>query len=499
MFLLRHKESLNIAMISSTIILGGGTAGLISALLMKKTNPNVDVRVIESSSIGIIGVGEGSTEHWSTLMQLLDIDVKELLLETGATFKSGIKFTNWHGDNTNYWHSLIPEFVALDHTSGINAGLIYAIAHNQDPEMTVPDEVKDSIHPLDFKVNQFHFDTNKLNLYFHKLGKKLGIEFVEDIIKDVKLDSSGNVECLCGEKDSYYAELFIDSSGFNRLINSKLDSKWIDCQKYLPMNSAIAFPTPYQEKIPSHTEARALSSGWMWRIPTQDRFGNGYVYCDHFITDEEALAEAQTQFDHKIEIGKKIKFSAGYLDKFWQKNCVSVGLAGMFVEPLEATSIGFTIQQTLCLLAALPYWTKQEDIQQETYNNIMDDVATNIIDFVQLHYFTQRRDSKFWQWAADNLEWTEWNKQNIDRYKTALPGTIEFNEHFLMFKGANFQQVMHGLRLFDAEKIKLVWDKHYANLSQDVEYIQSVKISNTIPHRELLKIIMGEQYDLTKD
>lgn len=477
-------------MINSLTVLGGGTAGLISALLIKKSHPTIDVTVVESASVGIIGVGEGSTEHWLTLMQFLNIPIEELLIETGATFKTGIRFSNWHGDGTDYWHSLLPEFVCLDRQSGVNLGLIFAIANNLDPTKTVPDEIRNSYHAENFSVNQFHFDTHKLNTYFHQLGEKLGIQFIEDTINNVVLDDQGFVKKIVGKKSEYESDFFIDSSGFAKVINSKLDCNWIDCQKYLPMNSAIAFPTPYKEEIPSHTEARALSSGWMWRIPTQQRFGNGYVYCDDFINDEDAFAEVSAQFDHEIEIGKKIKFSAGYVDKFWSKNCCSVGLAGMFVEPLEATSIGFTIQQIFCLIASLPYWNKNNNLQQTVYNKKMQEVAENIINFVQIHYFTERRDSEFWRWTENNLTWTDWNKEYITQYKSVLPGTIEFNEHFLMFKGSNFQQVMHGLRLFNHQEIKKVWDKHYAHHEKYFKQLYATKIQNPIPHRQVLENLM---------
>ena len=138
------------------------------------------------------------------------------------------------------------------------------------------------------------------------------IHVIDDIVENVTI-RDGFVTHLVGKKQSYTSDFFIDSSGFRRVIDTKLQGTWIDCKKQLPMNSAYAAPSPYEENIPSHTLAKALSSGWMWRIPTQDRFGNGYVYCDDFITDDNAFAEVSKHYGEKLEIGKKIKFGAGYV------------------------------------------------------------------------------------------------------------------------------------------------------------------------------------------
>ena len=442
-------------MINSVTILGGGTAGLISALMLRATYKSLKLTVVESLQYGIIGVGEGSTEHWRGFMNHCSIDIFDLIKETGATFKTGIRFENWNGDGKEYWHSL-PEFAAYrDERTGMYSTMAKMIADNSDPLLSVYSSSLISQHsePYQDIVNQYHFDTNKLNKFFHKLCSERDIEIVDDIVENVIIED-GIVKSLIGKNKSYTADFFIDSSGFRKIINSKLDVKWIDCSNQLPMNSAIAAPSPREEEIPSHTLARALSSGWMWRIPTQDRFGNGYVYCDKFISDEDAEKEFRSQFPYEIQISKKIKFSAGYVDKFWTANCLSVGLAGMFVEPLEATSIGSTIQQMFGFCSDIFYWNKENQNVSRTYNNTFRKVAENIIDFVQLHYMTERSDSEFWKWANANIELTDFHKDHLDGFKTQLPGLGLFNSYFTMFKELNYLQVMHGLGLFDNQAIR---------------------------------------------
>ena len=474
-------------------ILGGGTAGLLAALMLKQQNKNSCVSVIESDKIGIIGVGEGSTEHWKTFMEYVQIDLAELLRETGATYKNGIKFTNWNGDGDHYWHALPGKMTQLDTRTGTYPFLVKMIADEEHSDSTVWHSCLDwtVAEPYNDAVNQYHFDTRKLNSYFHKTAEKRGIVFYKDEIENVVIDNEGFVEKLVGANGEYNADFFIDASGFNRVISSKLGAEWIDCSDYLPMNSAIAFPTPYKEEIPPYTEARALSSGWMWRIPTQDRFGNGYVYCDKFISDEDALAEVSAEFDHPIEVAKKVKFSAGYLKNFWTKNCVSVGLGGMFVEPLEASSIGSTIQQIFGVQSSLPSWTRgNSDIVAETYNHSFRDMASNIIDFIQLHYITKRRDSEFWKWCAEDLKLTDFNKKNIDAWCKTYPVNEQFNKHWYMFKAVNFAQVLHGVGLLDSTHAKELMNRFELEntaMSIAVFYDKSYNIDTAIPHRQALE------------
>lgn len=483
-------------MINSITILGGGTAGLISALMLRASYQNLKITVIESSQYGIIGVGEGSTEHWRGFMNHCSIDIFDLIKETGATFKTGIRFENWNGDGKEYWHSL-PEYAAYrDQRSGLPATMIGLIAGDLDPMLSVYSASIKSEHsePYHDIVNQYHFDTNKLNAFFHKLCSQRNIDIVDDIVEDVVIEN-GIVKSLVGNNSVYAADFFIDSSGFRRIINSKLNVGWVDCSKQLPMNSAIAAPTPREEEIPSHTLARALSSGWMWRIPTQDRFGNGYVYCDKFISDEDAEKEFRSQFPYDITIAKKIKFSAGYVDKFWASNCLSVGLAGMFVEPLEATSIGSSIQQMFGFCSDIFYWDLENQSVSETYNKTFEKVAENIIDFVQLHYMTTRTDSEFWRWTKDNIELTKFHQQHLESFKTQLPGLSHFNQYFIMFKELNYLQVMHGLGMFDIDKIREKVIQHVPHIhKQSIDNLQYVAehISNStyVSHRTALNEIL---------
>jgi flavin-dependent dehydrogenase len=489
-------------MIKSLCIVGGGTSGMVSALMMRKAWPNLKITVIESKQIGIIGVGEGSTEHWAKFIKHVDISVFDLMRETGATFKVGIKFTNWHGDGTHYFHSLVEDYCQHSENCGLPHTWYKMIGENWPPLKTLGRSGQESRHfePLDTNISQYHFDTFKLNSFLHKTCSERNVEIIDREISDVVLDSKGYVDHLVDtDNQKHCYDFYIDCTGFRRIISSKLGSTWMDKTSELPMNSAIAFPTGYQENIPSYTEATALSSGWCWRIPTQERFGNGYVFCDNFVNETKAFDEVSQHYkklgiSDNIELGKKIKFGAGYLDKFWNKNCVAVGLSGIFVEPLEASSIGTTIQQCFMLAPSLAAFSRGEALTEKRYNEMMAVVAENIVDFIQLHYFTQRTDTEFWRWCKNEIKITDFNKNYLDYFKKNLTNVFLFNEHFTLFKHLNYMQVMHGLRMFDPSQIKDLYTTHLLGYDESAQRLIKINDNHedfvdSYGHREAIEML----------
>jgi tryptophan halogenase len=479
-------------MIKSICILGGGTSGLVSALILNKWYPTMDITIVESANIGIVGVGEGSTEHWARFMQTVGITHKELMLETGATFKSGIRFENWNGDGKFYMHSLHADFTQTL-GNGLPGVMLKMLLNGE--EHLHPDNILQSIHyvPIEASVNQYHFDTYKLNTFLHKKCTERGVKIVEDDISKVVISENGFVNSLVGEKGTYSAEFFIDCSGFKRVISSKLGAKWIDYKKYLPMDSAFAFPTPGDEDIPSWTLSKAMSSGWLWRIPTQERYGNGYVFSSEFLTEEQAQAEVRSIYTDEVEIRKSFKFAAGHVDQFWINNCVTLGLSGSFVEPLEASSIGTSIQQSFLLGQSLLTWEPGDTTTVKSYNAEFTRVAKNIIDFVQLHYITKRQDTEFWRFCK-TLPLTDFNQETLEFFKGVVPSRLHFQGQWLLFSELNWLQVMHGLKLFDHSKLEQIWNrqdpKFIAETDRIIEHLKVYQQNNVaFSHRKAIEFL----------
>jgi tryptophan halogenase len=247
------------------------------------------------------------------------------------------------------------------------------------------------------------------------------------------------------------------------------------------MNSAIAFPSAYQAELPPYTLAKALSSGWHWRSPVQDRFGNGYVFSDQFISEQQAIDEIQQLFPDAINIGRKVNFVSGKIDQFWIKNCVSIGLSSSFVEPLEASSISTTVQQARVLAGALSTWDRNDTVTAKHYNKIFDEVMFNILDFIQLHYFTERNDSEFWRWCKTNLKMTDFNAEHLEIFKKNFINQLALPvNNYNIYDVLNWVQVMHGLRMFDAPNVKKCYDTLHQHLTQaSVMHVASVPTLET--------------------
>lgn len=475
-------------------ILGAGTAGLVSALILKKSFPEYPVTVIESDSIGIIGVGEGSTEHWKQFVEYCDINIHRLIRETDAALKKGIRFENWNGDGKSYYHSLgEPFFADMSHIVGDSLFSKSMVASG----ITTSDVLLDTnlvnmgggVHT----VNQYHFNTFKLNQFLHTICKERSIQFVNTTIKDVKFKPNGDVESLIGEDDtSFEADVFIDSSGMKRVISSKMGVKWVSYRKYLPMNHALAFPTEDVSDLKPYTLSRALSSGWNWRISTQGRYGNGYVFCDDFIDSTKAHDEVQSVYSEEVKVAKDIKFEAGRVDKFWVNNCINIGLSSAFVEPLEASSIGHSILQAFAAAQVLQRWFV-DGSGVETFNDRMIVSYDNIVDFIQLHYITKRNDTAFWRELPNIMVKTPFIQENLEVYKKSFPRQIDFNGQHLMFNSANWAQVMDGLDLFDREYIKKDLISRFGSSIIDDhvriyrEYLTNTEKAVYIDHKVLLE------------
>ena len=482
--------------INNICVLGAGTAGLISALILKESYPNVTVTLIKSDKIDIVGVGEGSTEHWRTFMEYVGIDFGELVVNAGATFKNGIFFENWNGDGNNYYHTVNGQFIAETFTGYPYVYHKLAAESNSQLDIVDPLDLESRCHfPLERATNQFHFDTFKLNEFLVNKCIENGVNVVTDTIEHVEQNELG-INNLIGEKNNYQADLYVDATGFGKFLIKKVKDTWVDCTEYLPMNSAITFPTPQEpnQDINSYTRAISMDAGWLWNIPTQERFGNGYVFCDKFITKEQAHAEVEKLYGTKIDVARSFSFGAGYLNEPWVKNCVAIGLSGSFIEPLEATNIGTAIQQSFALSSHLPGWYPDMPKTVEKYNEQMTDVFKNTVDFVQLHYITKRRDTEFWRSTA-NLKLTDFNKETLPIFKKTLPTWTYFDKRYTMFNHHNWLMVLLGLEITDKKSIIEDWKKLDEDLKQTADVKLQIYFSRddaSITHREAINIILEE-------
>lgn len=416
------------------VIVGGGTAGWLAALMIKKVHSNHEVVVVDSSKIGIVGAGEGSTGYLTDIIQGLNWDYGcneiDFFKETDATVKLGIKHKDWTAvgeeyiapiDSTNsdggLCDSMLLDTIVKNrpmHTASING---YHIEKNSSTYYMENGKLEN------YHSHGYHFDAHLVGKYFKKVCGN-SITHYDSIVKHINLNEKGFVESIvCEDGLVIGGDFFIDATGFSRKFFEPMENKWHSYQKNLPVNTAMPFVLPYKndELIQPVTTAWAQKAGWMWQIPTQSRKGCGYVFDDNFISHEQAQQEIETLLGHEIEPIKFLKFETGRVEKLWIKNCLWLGLSAAFTEPLEATSIHSTIVQLQTFI--FDYLRDTIDDTCNTgsihfYNTRMSKMYDDFKEFLVLHYSGNRDDSEFWKWIQTGETMTPQASHFIEMQKS---------------------------------------------------------------------------------
>ena len=483
-------------------VAGGGTAGLISALMLRKAFPLSDITIVASSDVGIVGVGEGSTEHWKKFLNLCDIPLLEMIVECEATHKYGIRFEGWSNKFPDYFHSVSSD-------ESVFAWQLYPVymklisSNKLLTDYTGGSKLRENkvrVNNMHENTNQFHFDTFALNRYLTNKCISRGIKIIDAYIQDVNIDNeTGNIKSvILKDAIGFEADFWIDATGFKRVLLSKIDKcEWNSFSDYLINNSAFAFPTESEEnnQVRPYTRAIAMSSGWAWQIPTQSRRGNGYVFSSEFISEEKAVEEISFTVGEEVLPLRTFKFDPGHLKNPWVKNCCAVGLSGSFVEPLEATSIGSTIQQIEKLIPLVAFYRPNTVFMQKEYNRSFNIMLDNILMMIRMHYLTDRSDTPYWI-AANNMPVPESLQNLIDLMKEVVPPrnliSISNSEMFLI---AHFLHVAQGQDLVNSDFIVRALDNMNVHESSifAIRQMESETIGDIfIDHMEALNEIEKE-------
>lgn len=487
-------------------VLGAGNAGLFAANILKKTNPGLQIYVVGSQEIGIVGVGESSTEHFESYRKLMNLETKDIVKACYATFKYGVYFEGWRDED--YVHALLESTgeIKAQNTTGVSVGIPGHIVRNERKLDIVPShylEPNIKVCKNDYYPNQYHFDTFKLNEMLIEHGKSMGIKYFDDKITGYKWkEKGGNLQSVFSETTEYEADLFIDASGFQRLLIGQLEKEgrcdFVSKQDQMFVNSAIAFQCEHEsDNYRCFTTAKKMNAGWLWRIPTYTRMGNGYAFNDRFITEEEAIAEIKDTLGFEPKIGRRFKFEAGYYDKTWVNNVVSIGLSSHFFEPLEATAIGMGITQARLLSE---YLMSQTDVAKESYNRRIQDLFEQIFVFVRLHYVNCKQDTPFWQFVASQPLPVEVKKVvDIAKERMLYSYDVHADKEISIFHHENFNQVLYGLDLISSDvarkHLDLMRMYEHSQAKIDVsreQYARRLTSDNFIPHKQLIDSWINE-------
>ena len=408
--------------IKKIVIVGGGTAGIMTAgLLSKVFKDKLDITLIHSNKIGSIGVGESSTASLHSYMKFIGLEEKDWMNEASATYKYGGKFMNW--SNTGEHMVLVENEQNLYVNRQTNLLQHLVSKYQDDPkklsdlfislklaEKNLSPKIDDDLTYMPTvdeieSIYSYNFDAIKFaEVIKNKVCIPNGVKFVEGQLKQVKLDDFGFIQDIkLWDQKKFKADLYIDCSGFKgALIESVMNEPFISFSDSLFCDKAIAAPIPYKDKkteMEPYSRLYTMNSGWLWKTPIYDRIGSGYVYSSKYITDDDAekeFREFHGGYDGKI---LKINMRIGTRERVAIKNVVACGLAGGFAEPMESTGIS-TFQGIMATLA-----TELEKSNFNYHAGIIDainrdniDMMIDIRDFIQAHYLLcNRNDTQFWK------------------------------------------------------------------------------------------------------
>ncbi|MBV8666413.1 MAG: tryptophan 7-halogenase [Burkholderiaceae bacterium] len=454
--------------IKKIVIVGGGTAGWMTALTLAKAliKKGIEITLLESPMIDIIGVGEGSTPPLQKFFQAMEIEESEWMPQCNATYKSGITFDGWStkpGFET-FFHtfaSILDNFTMPQFVKNVQARLngadVYAhpdrffIAHKLAVNNLAPKP--NANFPFDVWYS-YHFDATLLGRFLHKKAVERGVKYKSCHVTHAQLNEQGEISAVVTkEGETIAADFFVDCTGFAAmLIQKTLNTPYVSFANNLFNDAAVALPTTIGDGIPSQTISTALKHGWAWTIPLTNRFGNGYVYSSAFCSADQAEHELREKLGllESDTPARHLKMKIGRVEKHWNRNCLAVGLSQGFIEPLEATGISF-IQRTAAVFVDFLEMGDLSDAAQLKFNQQINRAFECTRDFIVTHYKTNSRtDTEYWRANAANMELSDSLKQLYAAWMSGKNFAAEISRQEIgqYFAIVSWYSIMAGMGIF---------------------------------------------------
>jgi flavin-dependent dehydrogenase len=455
----------------SILIVGGGTAGWLSAAYLAKAlalsdNPHLTITLLESPDIGIIGVGEGTFPTIRQTLRFLDIDERKFIRESSATFKQGILFTDWlheprPGKRHRFFHpfeapfyseetSLVPYWLLQEANARPSFAEAVTIQNRVAGAKRGPKRLgePDFDGPLNYA---YHIDARNLARLLAERAQELGVTHLTGELKQAELDTDGTIKSVTlTDGRELAADLYIDCSGFHaELIGRALNSPFRSVGDCLFADRAAALKVSYTDPdapIESYTLANAHEAGWTWDIGLAEARGIGCVYSSDHIGDDAALRILRDYVGDGLDESsvRFLSFDPGYRERQWVRNCVAVGLSAGFVEPLEATGL-VLIEAAVGMIAELFPHQGPVDAPARRFNQLMAARFENIVKFLKLHYCLSQRADRFWRENADPATIPEELQELLRQWRYRPPGRFDFILDVESFAFFNYQYILYGM------------------------------------------------------
>ena len=473
--------------VRGVVIVGGGTAGwMAAAILARRLGGRFgDIRVIESPEIGTIGVGEATIPPIRLFNSALGIDEDDFLRRTQGTIKLGIQFRDWSRPGSDYFHpfgvhgtspqqlSLHQDWLRFRRSGTVGSFEDYSLNTVAARLGRVPAEglANDSLSEV--FAYAFHFDASLYAQYLRGYAQSRGVQRLERKVLNVELrGEDGFIRALhLDDGQQVQADLFIDCSGFRGLlIEQALKTGYEEWTQWLPCDRAVAVPCESAGVLTPYTRSTARTAGWQWRIPLQHRIGNGYVYCSRYASDDEAAATLLSNLDGRA-LGEPrfLRFTTGRRRKFWNRNCIALGLAGGFLEPLESTSIHLIQKGLTHLLNLFPDREMAPEVVDE-FNRVAIAEYERIRDFLILHYkATGREDAPLWRYCRD-MEIPQTLACKMEQFRSS-GRVIRYGAE--LFAAPNWIAVLMGQEIWPERHDPLVDQRDAADVQAGLQQVRA--------------------------
>lgn len=485
------------------VIVGGGTAGWLAAATLGNIfkDHHVDIELVESDEIGIIGVGEATIPPLLDTLTSLGIDQVDFIKKTQASFKLGIEFQDWHTKGNSYFHPFGTLGASIDGHEFFQCWLKTQAHGNETPLMAHSPETQlanknkfflpfEAVNtPLAHTKYALHLDASLVGKYLKEFASAIGVTQTIGHVENAALNEDGNISAITlKDGQTISGDFFIDCSGFKGLlIEQTLSAGYDDWSHYLPCNRAVTVQTENVGDTTPYTISKAQDAGWTWRIPLQHRTGNGYVFCSKYISDQQAIDTLLSQVSGKVlTTPRVIPFTTGIRRKAWHKNCLALGLAQGFLEPLESTAIHL-VSKTLALFVRMFPDGELSPVLRDEFNRRVRADYEEIRDFLVLHYCTtNREDTPFWRWCK-GMDIPPSLAHKLNFYQAGgslIPGIEE------LFQPTSWYAVLTGMQVmpnsYNSTTDALNYDRLQQSLNSGAQAIIS-SVNNQPSHDSFLQ------------
>jgi tryptophan halogenase len=495
------------------VIAGGGSAGWMSALYLSKLTAHFEnpiaIEVIEPKDIPVIGVGEATVPSIKNFFQQLGIPETDLFIRADASIKTSIKFKNWLENSGEYYYHPFDNLSFSDgfditehwlnvyrherpevHKFAIETGIAAFLAEKNLILKSTSSTNYES--PLPYA---YHLDAIKLGQLLKKISIENGVICTSEKISEVLQHPNGDIKSVILSNGSEVkGDFFVDCTGFKGLlINKTLNVPYHSYQDELVCNAAVNFQTHRSDQksaiIRSFTTATALEDGWSWEIDLPTRTGNGYVFNDNFISYDEAVERlAQSVGIDVNEVSpNKHSFVPGRRTEIWKNNCLSIGLASGFIEPLESTGLQF-IEVVLRNFVDYFPMSNGNDSLRQSFNKVTNRLYDETKDFIVLHYALSRRnDTSFWKFVSNDMKISDTLENKLELWKSRFPKENDFDQRNLFFN-FNYIYILAGMDYLPAEAArKQLNHKNSQSMIHRLAQMQINATQQTLKHEDYIK------------